>query len=77
MAWNEGLRSSDSRALMVAILLGLSKGLKSALVGEVKPKGSSSPNLGFNGVMWNSVARGDFESSSNRSLVLEKISSEN
>lgn len=35
----------------------------SPLVGDVKPKGSTSAVLGLRGVMWNSVDRGDIGSS--------------
>jgi hypothetical protein len=73
MAWKEGRRSPDSVSL-IAAMLGLSKGLKSLLVGDVSPNGSSSAILGFNGVMWNSVARGDLSSSSRESSVLPKMS---
>jgi len=51
IAWKEGRRSSDSMCLR-AVMLGLSNGLNSALVGDVKPNGSSSAaGLGFSGVI--------------------------
>lgn len=65
IAWNEGRRASCSvfRGGVRSLFLKMSAP-NSNFLGEVKPKGSSSATLGFKGVMWNSVARGDVISSS-------------